>query len=118
MFSINNEKGAFVPNKQPLKRDLEDFIYKWNIVYPIDRWWREKHSVSFNSPEHRDISFLDMYLEYLEDKIILKARSNFVKNHQYKKGDWLEEHIEEVDIQKEIEEFEKMDLSRFDDKDK
>lgn len=49
--------------------ELEKIIYEWNINNPIDRWWRAKHNIRFNSPEHRVASFIDMLLEFKEDAI-------------------------------------------------
>src|SRR6056297_1831057 len=49
--------------------ELEKVIYEWNINNPIDRWWRTKHNIRFNSPEHRVASFIDMLLEFKEDMI-------------------------------------------------
>lgn len=105
----------FIPNKQSSKKDIESFIYKWNLNYPIDRWWREKHKVIFNSPQHRVVSFLDMYIEWLEDKIYKSELEKGVKNYTYKPGDWLEdgEKGEEVDVQSEIKNFEE-NMSKFD----
>ena len=116
MPSTGNEKAVFIKNKQPLKNDIEFFIYKWNATYPIDRWWREKHKVAFNSPEHRVVSFLDIYIEWKEDKLVKEAQEISIKNSEYKSGDWLVEHKEELNIEDEIKAFENMDLSRFDDK--
>jgi len=48
---------------------LEDFVYNWNNNFPIDRWWRQKHQIPFNSPVHRDSCFIDMYFEFLEDRL-------------------------------------------------
>lgn len=115
-FKRKVKRAVFLANKQPLKNDIESFIYKWNATYPIDRWWREKHSVSFNSPQHRVISFLDMYIEWYEEQLYNKTREVSIKNIEYKSGDWLVEHKEVVSIEDEIKAFEKMDLSKFDDK--
>lgn len=117
-MSLGKEKkrSIFIPSKQPLKHDLEEFILRWNAMYPIDRWWREKHKVAFNSPEHRVVSFLDMYIEWREDKIYNEALTKNIKNSTYKPGDWLIEQAEEKSVEEEIKEFEQMDLSRFDDK--
>ena len=107
---------TIIKSKLPSKSDLESFIYKWNTDYPIDRWWREKHKVAFNSPEHRVVSFLDLYIEWKEDEIYNKAMGISLKNSLYRpdEGDWLTE--QEVNIQKETIDFEKLDLSKFDDK--
>ena len=103
-------------NKQPLKNDIDSFIYKWNTTYPIDRWWREKHKIAFNSPEHRVVSFLDIYIEWREEQLYNKVQENSYKNLQYKRGDWLMEHQESISIEDEIAAFKEMDLSQFDDK--
>lgn len=52
--------------------DVKDFILNWNLRYPIDRWWREKHNVSFNSEVHRVSSFIDQLIEFEEDKMFRK----------------------------------------------
>lgn len=54
---------------------LESFILEWNIDFPVDRWWREKHKVAFNSASHREVSFLDMYWEFYEDSLYQKMIS-------------------------------------------
>jgi hypothetical protein len=116
MPSNSNGKSArFVPNKQPLKDDIDTFIYKWNATYPIDRWWRERHKIAFNSPEHRVVSFLDIYIEWQEEQLVSKAREATMKNAEYTPGDWLLAR-EFGDTKMEIEDFEKLDLSQFDDK--
>jgi hypothetical protein len=115
LVNSNVKRIVFIANKQPLKNDIDSFIYKWNVTYPIDRWWREKHKIAFNSPEHRVVSFLDIYVEWREDQLINKAQANAVKNLEYKPGDWLTERKQEISLEDEIREFENMDLSKLDD---
>jgi hypothetical protein len=115
-INSKSESAVFIPNKQPLENDIDSFIYKWNAMYPMDRWWRERHKIAFNSPEHRVVSFLDIYTEWQEDRLYNKARMIETKNAEYKPGDWLTEHRIELSIEEEIREFEKIDLSKFDDK--
>jgi len=50
--------------------NMEDFILWWNITFPFDYLWRKKYNIAFNSPQHRTARFLDMKLEYEEEKII------------------------------------------------
>jgi len=116
MPNANIKKAVFVPNKLPIKDDIDSFIYKWNATYPIDRWWREKHKIAFNSPEHRVVSFLDIYIEWQEEQIYTKVRAIHTKNLEYTPGDWLTPRELNVNEKDEIEDFENMDLSRFDDK--
>ena len=49
--------------------DIRRFISMWNIRFPVDRWWRAKHKIAFNSPAHRESNFLDQLIEYEEDKM-------------------------------------------------
>jgi hypothetical protein len=49
------------------RKEIRDKIVQWNVNFPIDRVWREKHNVAFNSKEHRETSFLDQLFEMEED---------------------------------------------------
>jgi hypothetical protein len=106
----------FTQGKLPSRKDVESFIYRWNVNYPIDRWWREKHKVAFNSPEHRVVSFYDMYVEWLEDKLYADSLTKEIKNSQYKPGDWLQENKSEKSLEESIKEAESFDFSKLDDK--
>lgn len=66
---------------------LKKEIIKWNNLYPIDRWWRQKHNVAFNSPEHREISFLDQLFEFKEEQLFEKHEQS--KEYIPNSGDWL-----------------------------
>lgn len=46
--------------------NLKEFIIKWNIKFPIDRWFREKYKIPFNSSTHRQLCLIDIYAEYME----------------------------------------------------
>jgi hypothetical protein len=52
-----------------LKNDVRNFILNGNSKYPIDLWWREKHNIPFGSKIHKDICFIDMMIEYEEDRM-------------------------------------------------
>lgn len=45
---------------------LQDLVKKWNLLFPLDRWYRKKYNIPFNSSKHRVLSFIDMYFEYYE----------------------------------------------------
>ena len=55
---------------------IKDFILNWNYKFPMDRWWREKHGIAFNSPEHRISSFIDQFYEFEEDRLYRKLRES------------------------------------------
>lgn len=92
---------------------IKEIVAEWNINFPIDRWWRQKHKVAFNSPSHREISFLDQLFERMEDDLI----NSFLK---YDKSEDEEEYIPDknnfLKSQKsETELFEDLDLDLFND---
>lgn len=53
---------------------VKNFVLEWNTKFPIDRWWREKHAVAFNSAQHREVSIIDMRVEWEEDQLYNKIR--------------------------------------------
>lgn len=97
---------------------IAEFCLQWNLSYPIDRWWRNKHKVAFNSPEHRVVSFFDMRFEYEED--MLFKRRKRISDYQPNKGDWLiivdeDDSLlsEEARREKYRKEFDELDLSQY-----
>ena len=94
-FWKKNKKFSYEIKEVFSKKDIDRFIYEWNNNYPIDRWYREKHGIAFNSPEHRVLSFIDIYIEWKEDKIFSELLK---EKEEYKKGDWL--HNYETDEEK------------------
>jgi len=74
----------------PTLEQIKSFVQWWNVSYPLDRWWREKHSVAFNSAEHRAMSFVDMKLEFEEDILYVDLRRR-KRDPAYiaGRGDWL-----------------------------
>jgi len=54
---------------------LTDFIIKWNNTFILDRWFRKKYNIPFNSKKHRELNPIDIRFEYEEDL--------FFKEHFY-----------------------------------
>lgn len=52
-----------------MSNEYREFMVKWNLKFPIDRWYREKHKIPFMSKQHRESSFLNMRLEWEEDRL-------------------------------------------------
>lgn len=48
--------------------NIQKFIEVWNLKYPYDRWWRKKYGIPFGSTKHKEASFIEMVIEYKEDK--------------------------------------------------
>jgi len=95
---------------------FKSFVYHWNNNYPVDRWWREKHKIPFNSLQHREFCFIDMFFEYQEDKIfaeIMSKREEKKDEDIYKPGygDYLKK---KKLTEKEIDEaFDNLDISKL-----
>lgn len=64
--------------------ELKGFIVRWNNMFPLDRWWRNKHKVPFLSEEHRKCSFFNQLIEFEEDKIFFELQK---KKEEEKKGE-------------------------------
>ena len=85
---------------------VRDFIIDWNIRFPIDRRWRKKFNIAFNSPQHRESCFLDQLIDIEEDNLF----EELINTEKYKAGtgDWLkrqEPKSLEEDIQSMRDEF-------------
>lgn len=80
MISINN---------------LRSFLIEWNNTFVLDKTFRSKNNITFNSPEHRAVCQIDIYLEYLEDFMFEEHAEYRIisirKEEEYKKGIWLQE---------------------------
>lgn len=53
--------------------DVRQHIIEWNVRYPVDRWWRMKYGIPFGSKKHLKANHLDMYFDYMEDKLYEEA---------------------------------------------
>jgi hypothetical protein len=59
-----------------VENGLKSFVERWNIDYSLDRWWRKKYRMPFNSEKHRASCFIDMQFEFEEDKLFKELYSN------------------------------------------
>jgi len=75
--------------------NLKQFVIEWNLKNPLDRWWREKHKIAFNSKQHREITPVDIVFEFVEDKLYNKSvereTMNKKKLEDFEKGKWIKE---------------------------
>lgn len=98
--------------------ELQTFMIQWNEKFPIDRWWRKKHNVSFLSSEHRECSFTAQMMEYQEDVFFAKAikeQDNNDDPYTPNIGEWLKRDYSEEINQDDIERFraEAAELEKF-----
>lgn len=55
--------------KNNIKDEIKRFIFNWH-EFPFDYWWRKRYNIPFGSPTHREMNFIDMYIEYQEDLLL------------------------------------------------
>lgn len=94
---------------------LTEFTLKWSNTWRFDYWWRKKYNIPFGSEAHRNISQIDIKMEYIENHYALKQidkhQNDEERLKEYKEtGRWLRVSVDET---KEKELFDKMDLSKF-----
>jgi len=69
---------------------LSDFVRDWISQYPIDYWWRKKYSIAFGSQAHREANFIDMKIDFLEERAISKLEEDYLNKlkleQQYQKN--------------------------------
>ena len=59
-----------------LRTEVSNFLTRWHNDFILDYWWRKKHDVAFGSAAHREMNFIDMFIEYQEEVIIKRAQLN------------------------------------------
>jgi hypothetical protein len=105
--------------KEIRSEDLKDFIYRWNYENPMDRIYREKHNIKFNSESHRVLNFIDMALELYEDNMYQELiEESSTKQYIPNTGNFMQSVDETKDMSNEefLKEFEDFDFSKYDDK--
>lgn len=102
-----------------LKKKVNNFLFNW-YQFPIDYWWRKRYNVPFGSPQHREMNFIDMFIEYQEEIEIRKSID---------RGDEWEDEVENealgLNTEKEVvkvsqeeidKDFDNLNLEQFDKK--
>lgn len=88
--------------------NIQELVENWNRAVPIDKWYRKKYNISFNSPTHRAINIIDIFFEFWEFVSIqnkkedkqepyIKGEGNFMKEVIYSKKD-IDTLFDELDI--------------------
>lgn len=101
-----------------LEKRVDNFLSSWH-QFPIDYWWRKRYHVPFGSSQHREMNFIDMYIEFQEEVAINRA----INHTDYDEDEAENEALGLVSTNKKVvkvtekeidEDFEKLDLSQFD----
>lgn len=64
--------------------DVKNFLIAWNNSFPLDLWFRQKYNIPFNSSKHREVNFIDVLLEYEEEKLIKEYGKAEEQNKDYR----------------------------------
>ena len=102
-----------IPKKQNLNKDINNFVFNWDL-FPLDYWWRKKHDVAFGSAAHREMNFIDMFIEYQEEVIIKRAQ---LKEQRKEEEDWLGkerlENMVQMSQQEIDDDYENIDIENY-----
>lgn len=98
-------------------KDLRSFLFEWNNTFVLDKLYRSKNNIRFNSLEHRNTCQIDIYLEYLEDEIFSEHTKQIIDKErmdsEYKKGIWLQDRL--VDNTELTKLFDNLDIENIED---
>ena len=97
--------------KNNIKDEIKRFIFNWH-EFPFDYWWRKRYNIPFGSPTHREMNFIDMYIEYQEELLLNEIVSE-EDNEDIVLGNNDNEvvHLSKQEID---EDYDNLDLSNFD----
>lgn len=105
--------------KNNAQEEIDKFIFKWHD-FPFDYWWRKKYKIPFGSQAHREMNFIDMYIEYREEFLLNKAIDEYDKSISNREDEELglkdgsEKRVIKMTKQEIDDDFENLDLSQFD----
>ena len=105
--------------KNNAQEEIDKFIFRWHD-FPFDYWWRKKYKIPFGSQAHREMNFIDMYIEYREEFLLNKAIEEHDKSVSDREDkelglkDGSEKRVIKMTKQEIDDDFENLDLSQFD----
>lgn len=67
--------------QKKLTTEINRFLDQWHRFF-IDWWWRDKYKVPFGSAMHREQNFIDMAIEYMEERRIKQMREAIKKREE------------------------------------
>ena len=99
--------------KNNIKDEVKRFIFNWH-EFPFDYWCRKRYNIPFGSPTHREMNFIDMYIEYQEDLLLneIKEQEDIEEDIDLGINDGKE--IVKLSKQEIDDDYDNLDLSKFD----
>lgn len=98
--------------KNNIKDEIKRFIFNWH-EFPFDYWWRKRYNIPFGSPTHREMNFIDMYIEYQEELLL----NDIIEQEDIEENIDLginEKEIVKLSKQEIDDDYDNLDLSNFD----
>lgn len=102
--------------KFDIKNEVKRFIFNWH-EFPFDYWWRKKYNIPFGSHAHREMNFIDMYIEHQEELLLKEASNNYLEEQEEIENKELgvySEKVVKMSKQEIDEDYDNLDLSKFD----
>lgn len=65
-----------------IKESIKLSIIQWNNIFPLDRQFREKYSIPFNSKQHQKTCQIDIFFDMMESKMISNQQSQYVDRYK------------------------------------
>ena len=100
-----------------MKNLVRQWVIRYNNRFPLDRWWREKHNIPFNSSNHREITPVDVKFEYEEDRLFKELAERREKEDKRKEdlknNGWINVQEESLSEDEDNELFEKIDIDKL-----
>lgn len=94
------------PNNK-IKDEVVEFIFNWH-EFPFDYWWRKRYNIPFGSSAHREMNFIDMYIEYQEFLLLNKPENTEEEDYFNADDDIVKMSEEEIN-----DDYENLDLTKF-----
>lgn len=103
--------------KLTIEDEVKHFIFNWH-EFPLDYWWRKLYNIPFGSRRHREMNFIDIYVEYQEGLLLKQADEDF----EMKQSE-IEDEVLGLNSNKEIirpsaeeidDDYDNLDLTQFD----
>lgn len=92
----------------------KEALIRWNNAYPLDRPFRKKYGIAYNSAEHRNVNQIDVFMEWVEDRLYNQLEKDIIHHDKEKKdlekGKWLKDRGDKITPDEEIELFDKIQL--------
>ena len=98
---------------QETQNSVDRFLFNWHD-FPFDYWWRKKYHIPFGSSAHREMSFIDMYIEWREDMIVNRSLEQAEQQEEEELGmSSASTNVVKMSQQEIEDDYENLDLEKF-----